>query len=275
MRRSSPGTGDARRGTCAAVAGRGEVCSAMPALHDALCVGCGVGGACRRGGAGGRAGRAGGARRAGRVASTRWSTRHRCRRWTGSNVTSVTSPAACPTTTGCSNANGSAGNGSCAAGPTATPACVTPTSRSTPKPTPASPPSLDAAVAAERAQPEGDVSRTFDQLRADAFVTLATGPRAGGRRPGEVSMLIDYATLADGLHPHSVCETSDGHPVPPETIRRLACDATIMPDRPRHRRCGARPRTRPAGRHRRPTPSPARDVPDLWLPRLPGAVRRL
>ena len=42
-------------------------------------------------------------------------------------------------------------------------------------------------------------------------------------------MLIDYATLADGLHPHSVCETSDGHPVPPETIRRLACDATILP----------------------------------------------
>ena len=89
--------------------------------------------------------------------------------------------------------------------------------------------SLDAAIAAERAMPEGDVSRTFDQLRADAFVTLATAPRAGGRRPGEVSMLIDYATLADGLHPHSVCETSDGHPVPPETIRRLACDATIIP----------------------------------------------
>ena len=88
---------------------------------------------------------------------------------------------------------------------------------------------LDAAVAAERTVREADESRTFDQLRADAFITLATSPRAGGRRPAEVSVLIDYATLADGLHPGSVCETSDGHPVPPETIRRLACDATIIP----------------------------------------------
>src|SRR5215218_1531048 len=41
---------------------------------------------------------------------------------------------------------------------------------------------LDAAVAAERATPDGE-ARTFDQLRADAFVAAVTAPRAGGRRP--------------------------------------------------------------------------------------------
>ena len=88
--------------------------------------------------------------------------------------------------------------------------------------------SLDAAVAAERAKPEIE-ARTFDQLRADAFVAAVTGPRSGERRPAEVSVLIDYDTLADGTHDHSVCETSDGPPLPPESVRRIACDATIIP----------------------------------------------
>ena len=38
---------------------------------------------------------------------------------------------------------------------------------------------LDAAVAAERAKPDPE-ARTFDQLRADAFVAAFTGPRTGG-----------------------------------------------------------------------------------------------
>ena len=88
--------------------------------------------------------------------------------------------------------------------------------------------SLDAAVAAERAKPEIE-ARTFDQLRADAFLAAITGPRTGERRPAEVSVLIDIDTLADGTHDHSVCETSDGQPLPPESVRRIACDATIIP----------------------------------------------
>jgi len=87
---------------------------------------------------------------------------------------------------------------------------------------------LDAAVAAERATPEVE-ARTFDQLRADAFVTAVTAPRASGRRPAEVSVLIDVDTLADGLHDHTISETADGHPLPPESVRRLACDAAIIP----------------------------------------------
>ena len=45
----------------------------------------------------------------------------------------------------------------------------------------------------------------------------------------EVSVLIDFDTLRDGLHDHSVCETSTGEPVPAATIRRLCCDADIIP----------------------------------------------
>jgi hypothetical protein len=87
---------------------------------------------------------------------------------------------------------------------------------------------LDAAVAAEQAKP--DTGRTFDQLRADAFISLVTAPAApGARRPAEISVLIDLATLQHGLHETSVCETFDGQPLPPATVRRLACEAEIIP----------------------------------------------
>ncbi len=85
---------------------------------------------------------------------------------------------------------------------------------------------LDAAITTER---HTDEDRSFDQVRADAFITLATGARHHGRRPPELSVLIDHATLHHGLHPPSVCETHDGLPLPPDTVRRLACDAAIIP----------------------------------------------
>ncbi len=42
-------------------------------------------------------------------------------------------------------------------------------------------------------------------------------------------MLIDCATLTEGRHDDSVCEYSDGTPVPVETARRHACDAHLIP----------------------------------------------
>ena len=87
---------------------------------------------------------------------------------------------------------------------------------------------LDAAVAAERAKPD-DETRSFDQLRADAFVDLATGARATGHRPAEVTVLIDHQTYVGHLHEHTVCETSDGQPLAPQAVRRIACDADLIP----------------------------------------------
>ena len=87
---------------------------------------------------------------------------------------------------------------------------------------------FDAAVAAERSKP--DDGRTFDQVRADAFMAMvAATVTRGARRPAELIVLCDLETLRDGLHDHSVCETYDGQPLPPDVIRRLACDADIIP----------------------------------------------
>ena len=86
---------------------------------------------------------------------------------------------------------------------------------------------LDAAVAAEQATADTE-ERTWDQLRADAFVALVSGTRTGGR-PAQVLVLIDDNTMRHGLHARSVCETDNGQPLPPETIRRMACDAEIIP----------------------------------------------
>ena len=45
----------------------------------------------------------------------------------------------------------------------------------------------------------------------------------------DVSLLVDLQTMRTGLHATSVCETSTGVALPPATVRRLACDANILP----------------------------------------------
>ena len=70
---------------------------------------------------------------------------------------------------------------------------------------------LDAAVADERAKPDPE-ARTFDQLRADAFVAAFTGPRSGGRRPAEVTVLIDAATFTGGSHEQQCARRSTANP---------------------------------------------------------------
>jgi hypothetical protein len=87
---------------------------------------------------------------------------------------------------------------------------------------------FDAAVAAERAKP--DTGRTFDQLRADAFMNLVTAtPAPGAHLPAELLIICDLTTMQHGLHENGVCETFDGQPLPPATVRRLACEANIIP----------------------------------------------
>jgi hypothetical protein len=89
---------------------------------------------------------------------------------------------------------------------------------------------LDAAVGAE-ALHDDDTGRTFEQLKTDAFLTLTTTPRNTGRRRGEVLVLVlvDEQTLRHGVHDHTVCESNDGQPLAPEAVRRMCCDADIIP----------------------------------------------
>jgi hypothetical protein len=49
------------------------------------------------------------------------------------------------------------------------------------------------------------------------------------RRLTEVSVLVDLATLVDGLHANGICETEDGVALPVSTMRRLCCDAKVIP----------------------------------------------
>ncbi len=86
---------------------------------------------------------------------------------------------------------------------------------------------LGEAIAAERTKPDGE--RTWEQFQADALVGLITGARSLDRRVPELSVLVDHETLVNGLHERSVCETADGNPLPPDTVRRLGCDADILP----------------------------------------------
>jgi len=67
------------------------------------------------------------------------------------------------------------------------------------------------------------------QLEAKAFVDLITGSGAIDRRVPEVIVLIDFDTLLSALREESVCETSNGVHVTPDTVRRYCCDAGIVP----------------------------------------------
>lgn len=88
---------------------------------------------------------------------------------------------------------------------------------------------IDAELAALIA---GGGDRTVDRskLAATALANLVSGGHQAAR-PGvaELSLIVDEHTLADGPHEHTVCELSDGTPVPVETAQRIACDGHIVP----------------------------------------------
>ena len=113
---------------------------------------------------------------------------------------------------------------------------------------------------------------TWEQLQVEALLAAVT---SGGDTVVQLHVLIDLATLQNGLHANSICELADGTPLPVSVVRQMACEAEIIPivlgsdgRRPRHR-----PR-RPAG-DRTPTPSVTGDAPHLHPTRLPGPVRRM
>ncbi|MEO1059739.1 MAG: HNH endonuclease, partial [Actinomycetota bacterium] len=44
-----------------------------------------------------------------------------------------------------------------------------------------------------------------------------------------IQVLVDYQTLINGLHEHGIAETIDGVHLPVSAIRRMCCDANIIP----------------------------------------------
>jgi hypothetical protein len=89
---------------------------------------------------------------------------------------------------------------------------------------------IDAEVACLVKQQAPDDLMDRGQLAARALVELATSANRS-KRPGRVELLalVDLDTLTDGLRTDSVCELHDGTDIPVATLRRLACDAHIIP----------------------------------------------
>ncbi|MGO1974178.1 MAG: DUF222 domain-containing protein, partial [Propionibacteriaceae bacterium] len=74
---------------------------------------------------------------------------------------------------------------------------------------------------------------TMEQRQADAFVAMldellarGTAPTSGGDRPS-VSLILPYGDLVDGIHGATL--TNSGENISPKTVRRLACDADVIP----------------------------------------------
>ncbi len=80
------------------------------------------------------------------------------------------------------------------------------------------------------ASQSGNEANERHQLAAHALVELATTANRS-RRPGrsEILALVDLDTITSGEHESSICELDDGTALPVETLRRLACDAHIIP----------------------------------------------
>ena len=90
---------------------------------------------------------------------------------------------------------------------------------------------LDAALRAQLGslrQRDGAADVGPEAIKVDAFMELIS--TAGTFKDGhsaDVTVIIDWKTLMNGIHDLTVCETSSGVPLPVATIKKLCCDATI------------------------------------------------
>jgi hypothetical protein len=106
-----------------------------------------------------------------------------------------------------------------------------------------------------RQQGNGAAKVPWQRLQVDAFVDAITRPAVTGPpvtgpavtepvtgsgdhtheccgcepRGPDLHVLLDYDTYLHGAHERSICETDDGTPLPVSTLRRLACEANIIP----------------------------------------------
>jgi hypothetical protein len=88
------------------------------------------------------------------------------------------------------------------------------------------------AEGTRRGDPEF-IDRSVDRSRlaAEALGRLVAGGRQQARPDeADITVIVDGRTFGnDELHEHSICETIDGIPVPPATIRRLICNGRVTP----------------------------------------------
>ena len=97
---------------------------------------------------------------------------------------------------------------------------------------------LNGTEAGDPEVPETDAAEPdADPTAEDAVDAPAKTPITSKRvtaakvRPSRVSLsvLIDFQTLLGQLAVNGICELFDGTPISPDTVRRLACDAALIP----------------------------------------------
>ena len=78
---------------------------------------------------------------------------------------------------------------------------------------------------------DGNARTPWAELEVQAVVDAIGSGAADqrGERVPEILLLVDDATLRDGLHDASICETESGTPMPVSTVRRLCCETEIVP----------------------------------------------
>ncbi len=95
---------------------------------------------------------------------------------------------------------------------------------------PVSDAALWAAIDAHRRRLRGEAGNgrlAWERLQVDAVLAALTSGSNG--IVVEMHVLIDVATLQSGLHANSICELSDGTPLPVSVVRQMACEAEIIP----------------------------------------------
>ncbi|HZB40098.1 MAG TPA: HNH endonuclease [Ilumatobacter sp.] len=68
---------------------------------------------------------------------------------------------------------------------------------------------------------------TWEQLQVEALLAAVTS--GSGDVSVQLHVLVDLGTLQNGLHATSICELSDGTPLPVPVVRHMACEAAIIP----------------------------------------------
>src|SRR3954452_359713 len=92
-------------------------------------------------------------------------------------------------------------------------------------PTPADP-----AVGEEQHDPRDHGARLWDALVLTARHSLDTTlPPDSHATPARLLVTLDHHTLGEGLAARGVATTADGTELPPGVVRRLACDAEVVP----------------------------------------------
>ncbi len=84
---------------------------------------------------------------------------------------------------------------------------------------------IEAQLARLRQDP-ANAKVPFAQLQVEAVVG-AVSSDAPGRRIPEVTVHVDHRSLCHGRHETTLCELSDGTPIPVATAQRLCCEAII------------------------------------------------